>query len=78
MKKCTKKKIKPHPRALPPKSVQEETAEVQEKIDSFVVPKWSKEGLLEHIIEFIVTDDQVSIYFFHCLLSNFLSAFHHR
>jgi hypothetical protein len=64
MRKCAVKKIEPNPRALPAKSVQEtaETQMLQEKIDTFAVPKWSKEGLLEHIIEFIVTDDQVSIF----------------
>ena len=66
MKKCTSKNIEPNPRALPSKSVQDtaETEMVQEKIDTFVLPKWSKKGLLEHLIEFIVTDDQVALFFF--------------
>jgi hypothetical protein len=56
------KNIKLHSCALPPKIQGEETAEmqaVQGKLNSFVVSKWFKEGLLEHIIEFIVTNDQV-------------------
>lgn len=24
------------------------------------IPKWSKEGLLEHIVEFVVQEDQIS------------------
>jgi hypothetical protein len=37
----------------------------QENLDSFVtsVPKWSKEGLLEHIIDLVVSDDQVGFHF---------------
>ncbi|PPQ85072.1 hypothetical protein CVT26_005196 [Gymnopilus dilepis] len=33
---------------------------MQKNLDGFVksVPKWSKEGLLEHIIDFVVSDDQ--------------------
>ncbi len=35
----------------------------QQNLDGFVksVPKWSKEGLLEHIVDFVVSDDQVSL-----------------
>lgn len=29
-----------------------------------VVPKWSKEGLLEHLIDFVVSDDQVCFFYF--------------
>jgi hypothetical protein len=34
----------------------------QSKLDSFVksTSKWTKEGLLDHIIEFVVSEDQVS------------------
>ena len=37
----------------------------QANLDSFMksVPKWLKEGLLEHIINFVMSDDQVHFYF---------------
>ena len=36
--------------------------ESQASLDGFVqsIAKWSKEGLLEHIVEFVVQEDQVS------------------
>jgi hypothetical protein len=35
----------------------------QQNLDGFVksVPKWSKEGLLQHIVDFVVSDDQVGL-----------------
>ncbi|KAF8801154.1 hypothetical protein BYT27DRAFT_7262185 [Phlegmacium glaucopus] len=56
LKKCKASKIEPHPRALAIKIEEEQ----EEKIDGFLkpAPKWTKEGLLEHIIEFVVVDDQ--------------------
>src|SRR5882724_9010035 len=33
--------------------------------------KWSRQGLLEHIIDFIISDDQVSLVYYH-LSSRFL------
>ena len=37
----------------------------QANLDGFVksVPKWSKEGLLEHIIDLVVSDNQVHFHF---------------
>ena len=34
----------------------------QQNLDGFVksILKWSKEGLLEHIVDFVVSDDQVT------------------
>ena len=44
----------------------------QHDLDGFIksVPKWSKEGLLEHIVDFVVSDDQVSDDYTCRLLSN--------
>jgi hypothetical protein len=44
----------------------------QHNLDGFVksVPKWSKEGLLEHIVDFVVSDDQISDDYTCRLLSN--------
>ena len=52
--------------ALPQQS--QDSASLQDSqvnLDGFVksVPKWSKEGLLEHIIDLIVSDDQVRFHF---------------
>lgn len=50
--------------ALPPHSkglADFDGLSVQGTLDGFAkpVPKWSKEGLLEHIVDFVVSDDQV-------------------
>ena len=44
----------------------EASAPLQKKLDGFFksTPKWSKEGLLEHIIDFVVSDDQVCSLFY--------------
>ena len=32
----------------------------QSKLDNFLKSTWTKEGLLDHIVEFVVSEDQVS------------------
>jgi len=57
--------VEPLPTALPPQenSGLPEDSLSQQSIDGFAksIPKWSKEGLLEHIVDFVVSDDQVSL-----------------
>ena len=61
LKKCNELEIEPNPAALPQVDEPLEAVSSQQSLDGFVktVPKWSKEGLLEHIIDFVVSDDQV-------------------
>lgn len=53
----------------------------QQNLDGFLksVPKWSKEGLLEHIVDFVVSDDQVSLHYsyfaFNCFLTVLVQPF---
>ena len=66
LEKCKEVGMEPVAAALPQQS--QDSASVQDSqanLDSFVksVPKWSKEGLLEHIINFVVSDNQVGFYF---------------
>src|ERR1700678_10919 len=75
MKKCKELKIEPNPRALPkPEDDRPSDMTKQASLDGFVQGvasvKWSKEGLLEHILNFVVSDDQVSRF-----LSIFLYCF---
>ncbi len=57
--------LHPTPVALPAPDVENTVplGEKQTDLNGFVksTPKWSKEGLLEHIFEFIIMDDQVFI-----------------
>jgi len=64
LEKCEGLKIEPNPNKLPTATKDAtKTDLVQLSIDSFVksVPKWSKEGLLEHIVDFVVSGDQVLV-----------------
>ena len=66
LEKCKEVGMEPVMVALPRQS--QDSAPVQDSqanLDSFMksVPKWSKEGLLEHIINFVMSDDQVHFYF---------------
>jgi hypothetical protein len=40
----------------------------QASLDSFVEAtsniKWSRQGLLEHIMDFVISDDQVNMFYF--------------
>ncbi|KAI0808987.1 hypothetical protein BC629DRAFT_1437238 [Irpex lacteus] len=60
---CKELGIKPHQRALPsnnqnPTAAEKADAESgQTTLDSFVQPAWTKEGLLDHIIQLFVTAD---------------------
>jgi hypothetical protein len=66
LEKCKEVDMEPVAAALPQKS-QDSTSlqDSQANLDGFVksVPKWSKEGLLEHIIDLVVSDDQVRFHF---------------
>lgn len=61
--KCRELQITPDQRALPKQET--EKPEAQTSLDGFVETtpnvKWSRQGLLEHILDFVVSDDQVSI-----------------
>ena len=66
LEKCKDIGMEPVAAALPQQS--QKSASLQDSqanLDSFVKPvsKWSKEGLLEHIINLVVSDDQVCFYF---------------
>lgn len=63
LEKCAERKIEPNKAALPSKDGRDadEPEWVQPSIGNFVksIPKWSKEGLLEHVVDFVVSGDQV-------------------
>ena len=66
LEKCKEVGIEPVMAALPQQS--QELASLQDSqanLDGFVksVPKWLKEGLLEHIIDVVVSNNQVHFYF---------------
>ena len=66
LEKCKEIGMEPVAAALPQQP--QESASLQDSqanLDGFVksVPKWSKEGLLEHIIDLVVSDDQVHFHF---------------
>src|ERR1700678_4850166 len=84
MKKCKELEIKPNPQALPkPEDDRPSDITKQASLDGFIQGiasvKWSKEGLLKHILNFVVSDDQVSrflsifIYCFDFVYSPFVS-----
>ncbi|GLB42145.1 putative hAT family C-terminal dimerisation region [Lyophyllum shimeji] len=56
--KCEKNGVTPNPRALGDDEADED--EDQANLDGFVhaAPKWTREGLLEHVMQFVVEDDQ--------------------
>ncbi|KIJ96422.1 hypothetical protein K443DRAFT_10649 [Laccaria amethystina LaAM-08-1] len=64
--KCKELQIEPNPRGKP-KSEDDKPSDGtrQTSLDGFVQGvasvKWSKEGLIEHILDFVVSDDQLSI-----------------
>jgi hypothetical protein len=64
LKKCKELEIEPVKTALPElcKELGQVKMSSHPNLDGFVnsVPKWSKEGLLEHILDFIALKDQVS------------------
>ncbi|RDB19238.1 hypothetical protein Hypma_013493 [Hypsizygus marmoreus] len=61
LEKCDALGIKPNDHACPVEDDDDdEQGPQQAKLDGFVrsTPKWTKEGLLEHIVQFVVEDDQ--------------------
>jgi hypothetical protein len=63
--KCRELEIAPDPRALPKSETEKpEGLSKQASLDSFIEAtpnvKWSRQGLLEHLMDFVVSDDQVS------------------
>jgi hypothetical protein len=78
--KCRELKIVPDPCALPKQETETpEGLSKQASLDSFVdaapIVKWSRQGLLEHIIDFVVSDDQVSVVYYHFFINVFNSFF---
>ena len=66
LEKCKEVGMEPIAAALPQQSQDSSSLQdSQANLDGFVksVPKWSKEGLLEHIIDLVVSDDQVRFRF---------------
>ena len=59
--KCQAKGITPHPRAVAQSEKPSDEHMEQQTIEGFLKPvsKWSREGLLEHLVEYIATEDQV-------------------
>ncbi len=60
LRKCAEQGLTPNHLAVP-KPTTEDLNEGGSTLDSFVkkVPKWTQQGLLDHIVELIVSDDQV-------------------
>jgi hypothetical protein len=60
LKKCKEAGIDPHPRALGSDNEDKNAALKQVSLDGFMqhIPTWTKQGLMEHIIQFVVEDDQ--------------------
>lgn len=63
--KCQQLGIQPNERALPKKANEdaENAAQTQGNLNDFVQSsaRWSKEGLLKHIINFVVEEDEVHL-----------------
>ena len=59
--KCQAKGITPHPCAVAHSEKPSDEHTEQQTIEGFLKPvsKWSREGLLEHLVEYIATEDQV-------------------
>jgi hypothetical protein len=71
--KCRELDIAPDPCALPKQETQKpEGLSKQASLDSFIEAtpnvKWSRQGLLEHIIDFVISDDQVSMVYYFCFV----------
>ena len=75
LKKCQELKIQPNPRVLP-EPEDGKSADQQTSLHSFIQVtsnvKWSKRGLLEHILQFVVSGDQVHPFQIFCFY--FLSS----
>jgi hypothetical protein len=61
--KCQAKGITPHPHVLAHSDKPSDKCTEQQSIEGFLkpVPKWSQKGLLEHLVEYIVTEDELII-----------------
>jgi hypothetical protein len=69
LQKCRELEIDPDERALPkPETEKPAGLSKQASLDSFVEAppnvKWSRQGLLEHIMDFVISDDQVNTFYF--------------
>jgi len=67
--KCQKLEITPDQYALPKQETEKlEGLSKQASLDNFVEAtlnaKWSHQGLLEHVMDFVISDDQVSIVYY--------------
>ena len=62
LQKCKENGVEPHQHALVNDGEKESTGE-SGTIESFikVVPKWTQEELLAHIVQFVIEDDQVFV-----------------
>lgn len=62
--KCKALKIQPNAAALPSNTEAnpEDKRLAQPSLDQFLKTKWSKEGLLEYIVNFIVQSGQVNLF----------------
>src|SRR5882724_9831588 len=74
--KCQELEVNPNPHALPkPDTEHTKGLSKQGSLNSFIEAtpniKWSRQGLLEHIIDSIISDNQVSLVHYH-LSSRFL------
>ncbi|KAH9007830.1 hypothetical protein EDB84DRAFT_1447292 [Lactarius hengduanensis] len=60
MKKCKDTGVEPHPRAIGSDDNDQNTTLTQVNLDGFMqrIPTWTKQGLMEHVIQFVVEDDQ--------------------
>jgi hypothetical protein len=68
---CQREQVKPHKRIMMAvtEAVEETKPQGQKTLEGWTVakvPQWSRDGLMEHIIELVVVDDQVrSVKFFY-------------
>ena len=60
LKKCKEAGVDPHPRAIGSDKNDKNATLKQGNLDSFMqrMPTWTKQGLMEHIVQFVVADDQ--------------------
>jgi hypothetical protein len=68
--KCRELEIDPDARALPkqvagPPGGLSKQASLDNFIEATPNVKWSRQGLLEHVIDLVISDDQVSTYYYH-------------
>lgn len=62
---CNERGIKMHDRAIPPNC--KATDEAQQTLDASLtakIPEFTKTGLMDYIVELIVSEDEVSVFFF--------------